>query len=124
MATLPLSQEGATVVHPGIRAGTHLPTSHMPWTQEPWLLWTPVLGRRRCRRCGLARALHWFRTPACGPSVSSVEAGAPLQLPHPTQPVPMPVPISKVFPTLKSVQSLVAVSATFNAYINTRIKEI
>lgn len=93
MATLPLSQEGATVVHPGIRAGTHLPTSHMPWTQEPWLLWTPVLGCRRCRRCGLARALHWFRTPACGPSVSSVEAGAPLQpgprrRGHSAQPVP------------------------------------
>ena len=75
MATVPLAQEGATAVHPGIRAGTHLPSSHMPWTQEPWLLWTPVLSGRRC---GLAHALHGVWTPACGPSVSSVEAGVPL----------------------------------------------
>ena len=45
VATALLSQEGATVVHPRVRADTHLPLSYMPWAQEP--------------------RLHWFWTPAC-----------------------------------------------------------
>lgn len=79
VATALLSQEGASVVHPGIRADTHLPTSYVPWTQEPWWLCVHL--------CSVPRAAAAVDRPvpctSLGPQlaapVSTVETRAPLQ---------------------------------------------